>query len=749
MKSRIHRRANTHKHKLPLLHEIKIPDLAKSAILEKSLTDSRNAERRLPEAISELELLLKTIHPLSLLSIFSFYSNQATVDQQGRRKSFSINTSQHHVELLHAIILRIPIREWGKLPPLPSHMQNIFDILSEVAECFSISRMHKLGSIDGTALKSLLMQEKIRIHTQAVRNWGYFEHVLDISKGLLSPLDDRLQAVAGFAATDIVDIGRTLIATLEDRSRAHIASLKKIFQGPKKIDALLQRYYKEYPALSGSPQLLRSALPHDISYDAARIIIMSHLDLSHMEHMTFSADEIGKILGKNNTTIERALNAIALKPTELETYKIEYFFLSNPIWKKPAIALPNGYFVPAPQIILSHIHQIIHNIFEDHNLSGEFSDQRSKFLEQRTKSLFVSKFPTARVMSSIKWRNNDVEFETDLFVELDSVIFICESKSHRIPESALRGAPDRLKRVIEDIVVHPSEQSSRLEREILSAKRGRADSVSTVKPFKIDPSRVSKIIRISVTLEDFSILSSSEGELKEIGWIPRDHSLAPVIGLADLECIFHILDNVIELSDYLKRREYFQKSSYLLGDELDFLGTYLTTGFPIASDLTSPPRLALIGMSDPIDSYYQGREVGLVLPKPRSRISQLYRTIITHLAVHSPPGWMAIGLELLASANHQSQKSIERHLEKLKINVLRKYKVRGHNCALFFMSESNEDVLIGFYVFVSENNNFKLEMEEILKTKIKENNKKSGVIFGKDARKWNKPFVALMALGIF
>lgn len=188
------------------------------------------------------------------------------------------------------------------------------------------------------------------------------------------------------------------------------------------------------------------------------------------------------------------------------------------------------------------------------------------------------------------------------------------SDNHLTPQG-LRGAPDRVKRHVSDMVLYPSQQSARLATLITSAKEGDAAAEAIVRQIGIDPASVDQIIRISVTLDDFSVLSSAEADFKEIGWVPADHQLAPTITIADLICISDILDHPLTYLHYLGERIYLQKSFSLFGDELDFLGLYLITGFNIAGLREEDCIFSASGMSEPLDRYYISRDAGIPLPK--------------------------------------------------------------------------------------------------------------------------------------
>src|SRR5690606_15502349 len=128
-------------------------------------------------------------------------------------------------------------------------------------------------------------------------------------------------------------------------------------------------------------------------------------------------------------------------------------------------------------------------------------------------------------------------------------------------------------------------------------------------------------------------------DFKAVGWVPADHDLAPTILISDLGCITDILENPLQVLHYLAERSFFQKAFDLLGDELDFLGLYLVTGFNLAAMQRKDMRFVPSGMSAPLDRYYTSRDAGIRLPKPKMILRPTFARIIAHLADKRPSGW--------------------------------------------------------------------------------------------------------------
>ncbi len=97
---------------------------------------------------------------------------------------------------------------------------------------------------------------------------------------------------------------------------------------------------------------------------------------------------------------------------------------------------------------------------------------------------------------------------------IDKTILIVEGKSAALSAPGLRGAPERVKRHVRELILDPSEQSARLEAMIWRGKAGDPDASASLSPFGIDFGQTERVVRISVTLDDLSVLASSRTRIQ-------------------------------------------------------------------------------------------------------------------------------------------------------------------------------------------------------------------------------------------
>lgn len=701
--------------------------------------------------VAEFPSMLKTVKeqmtshdPLGIVASYAAYGLRSYVSDTGVEQQKGVQVLQHHAELLQAIILSIPLDQWGDKPVIPPVMQRVFDTVPKLTEAFQFQHMLKGDDVsDGTQKLVRSLQWRIGLHTHGVRNWGYFSDVVGFSKELFSPLDPAFRAHFQFAASDLVEILRVIVAEFERRQSEHFKTLKKVYTG-KNPRQIARHYFKYVPGLQGTPDEFVAAMP-GIDRKGMMAVIMSHFDLRLAERATFTAADLAALTGFSEIEITAALQAIALKPGDLGEAKAEYLFLGNPVWERPVVDLGELFFIPIPQMAFSHIHRIMDHLCAEAGLKDQLSEVRSRFLENKLEETFRHALPGADIRPSVKWTAGDQQFETDLLVVIDRTVIIAEAKSNRLTPEGLRGAPDRVRRHVTDMVLAPSLQSARLAQLIENARLGDPAAIQVMKETKLDQSRIDRVIRVSVTLDDLSVLTSAETDFKAVGWVPADHDLAPTILISDLGCITHILDNPLQALHYLAERSFFQKAFDLLGDELDFLGLYLVTGFNLAAIQQTGMRFVPSGMSAPLDRYYNGRDAGIKLPKPKMSLRPTFSQIIDHLANKRPPGWTTMGLHLLACADPSEQALAERKLKELRGIVRKYFRNPQHLNSLQIQPPEDRKARVLFFLFPEVMRaTMRTDMEQLAAEVLEDGKVEACVIFGRNIDKWDRPFEAVL-----
>jgi hypothetical protein len=329
------------------------------------------------------------------------------------------------------------------------------------------------------------------------------------------------------------------------------------------------------------------------------------------------------------------------------------------------------------------------------------SERRAKYLEEKIVQIVKRRFPESNTVSGVKWKDAEIEYETDLIAAIDSHIIIAEAKSGNISNPALRGAPARLKKHIEEILIAPNLQSKRLKNKIEEIISNQVWSDKLCYKLPTDIKNIHKIIRVSVSLEDFGSLQANVASLKETGWLPNDFDPCPTMNLADFETLFDFLEHPIQIIHYLERRQELEETIGYIGDELDLMGFYIGTLFNLG--YVSPEEEFFInGMSHPLDAYYNSRDIGIDIPKPQPKISPLFSAIMEQLEKRETPRWTEIGV-ILNRFSPDDQRKLARMIQDLKKNVRKYGMIDGHKNMAICVPSKPSRYSIGYVLYNSNN----------------------------------------------
>ncbi len=659
-----------------------------------------------PALINKMTTLLSHIDPIGILATTSSYALQVGVSRSGIQKRIGslAKINQHHIEIIQAFALSLPRARWGTKAPLPRDIQDAFDLSEEVSNAFFQRRYPEeidLSDKLGNEIRSL--QEGLRLHTQIVRNWGYFSHVVRIIRDLYSNFDDYAKNNIGLTIVEIVELMVLIIREVEKRSSDRRRLLHRVLRerNPKKM---MRAYNKINPHFTGSADETIRALSHLI-HDRRHVasFILSHWDLTLPNAFTFKLDDLVRMSGLEKASIVNVAQKLSVVPGALAEHNLEFFFLDNPVWSRPLIALSETeIFVPLPQMFFSFAHKAIEQLLGEAK-SDEIARRRAEFLEQEVAKRFSAALPDAKHARNFKWCDGDRTFETDLIIEYDVHVFIVEAKSGAISSSALRGAPERAKRHIQELVLHPSVQSERLQQIIWQAKEGDEAARVLIGGLGLNLERLKEVIRVSCTLYDLTPFLNFERQFQEIGWVPKDHSVAVTLNIADLGCVLDILPD-FHLPNYFSERNRLQSKLAIFGDELDWLGLYLGTGFNFSSLEEDGTHIAISGMSEKVDRYYNGIDAGLPESKPQPRLAPLWAAALKHLASRRFPGWTKAAVNLLQAASFDEQKDVEAGFWKIcgSLNNKKVWMKENHTCCIIVTPPPAKNTIVAFYAFPPE-----------------------------------------------
>lgn len=329
----------------------------------------QNYEKEFNESLAKLIRHINEYHPLHLLSILSVYGLFKGMTKSGKiSKKENINSiSQAHVELIQALVLMIPSAEVSFLPVPPYIVQKIWDLTIPLSNAFSQKRLVQIQNTKSEQQKAILfLQERVRRHTQMVRNWGYYKRVIQIIKELYCPLDSLYLNKIGLSATELIQTFEYLVTRMESSINRHWQRLKPVFKA-RSIEEAIRVYYKSFPDIQDSPEkLIAHCQEQKIPLKGVFSFILSHSDLRLIDMFKFSIAELTSNTGIEQERLDKGLSELSLQFGDLKDKNPEHFFMDNPIWTKPLIKLMDGtYFCSIPLIFFSFSFNIMDGFLAD------------------------------------------------------------------------------------------------------------------------------------------------------------------------------------------------------------------------------------------------------------------------------------------------------------------------------------------------------------------------------------------------
>lgn len=709
----------------------------------------KSNQEKFPLLLSKVAEILKSYDPLHIISTLSMYGLTGGMTAGGKMRPHTREKefNQSHVELVQALSLQISEDSLKAKPADPDILQTLFDVLPELGQAFALQRLVSIEQDKTEQQKSIqLLQEHLRLHTQNVRNWGYFHKVINISKSLYAPLDVLFENQLGISATALISVFEDHLKEMERFATARMLTFRKIFAEPT-VEGIIRQYYLHNPQFEDSPdKMIEFAKQHELSIEQIKFLTFTHSELRLTDAFSLKAKDAATKLNISSSALSTVLDKLSLSFGSTTSDKPEYFFLDNPVWTKPLIKRGHGiYYCAMPQLFFSFIFQVFDQLAKDDaNLRTALQDRRAEFLEKEIVRLFSAAFPGAEYTFNYRWQEENVEYENDLIIRIDSHLLLIEAKSGSISWPALRGAPDRAKRHVEELLIEPSNQSYRLEAKILEALSRPAYRDILLPNFPISLDMVRNVLRLSVTLEDFGVLQSNLHLVKDAGWIAGEHPLAACILLADLEIVLDILEPTAQKIHYIKRRSELEANMKYAGDELDLLGFYLLTGFNVGDAEFDGHPLFLNSLSSKVDDYYIALDHGIQRDKPKMKLSKWWRDICERLEDRDFHQWSDVAIILL-KFSYTEQKSAELAFKKIRKNVLKNWRQENHRSTVVLTPNIHGSDALAFYAFRDREKEYRQErMANIASQVFNNKHVQRCVIMGVNIDKNHYPYSSLL-----
>jgi len=641
-----------------------------------------HAQEQFPGLLDELEAAVRKFDPIRLLSAMAFYGPSGIGMDEWATDSPIL---QCHLELVQALALRRTREELGARPPLPDEVEEVHTLVQAVNRAFSRKRAAGLDASASVEERlRFLTLETIRWDTQAIRGWGYTDQIASLVRAVCAPFEGAAEETLGVRLASVVEMYSRVVQIAADRISAHIRRLSPVFRA-NSIKSAVDRFVHSFPEFAPlTDELLDAMRSNRVPLADAKLRLYAVADIRLAELYQFTDTDFADAYPGpvDAAALKSLLDKWSLSFGDLADTDPSKFLLGNPIWTRPFVRLPTGeLFIPNLNGVHSFIWELIECLLQPYpGLLERYEKARPRVLESQLRRLLTEAFPGAKIMANSLWTDpsDGEERETDLIVQISSYLLIFEAKSGGVTASARRGAPERLKRTLKDLLVAPALQAARL-RDYLLANPG-AHRFRSAKGGvnEFDTSTTQHIVPVSVLLEPLASLQNRVAQLRDAGFIASSDAMAVTFTLPDLETVFSILEGTAQKLHYLVRRAEFEQVAEFIGDELDLLGCYLETGFHLG-EATSDHRFVLTGLSRSVDAYFM-QEGRRAVAKPQLRLTPWWRSMLNEVEKNKPDQWTELGFALL-QVSYEDQVRFEREFRRLRQRV-RRYRDRsGHEDA--------------------------------------------------------------------
>ena len=702
------------------------PDERKRVLAEIGIESAKKFE----ESRSKLLEILEKHDAINLLSVMAAYGLTVTVGDGGVNQE-KTQLQQAHVEICQALALSIPAEKLQKQLADPQVVQEAWDAVTTLLDCLHYREIAPKDEKPDDELAIELIQQRMRGNTQLVRNWGFLTQVKTISRELYSPFDDAVADKFGFTISTAFELFEHLMQSVEDANTVRFQILAKL-HGIKSKTALVDRYHEIIGADADQIAAFKDEFDlNKISRKQLFFMMMSHLDLRMHTQYEFVPNTVAESMGIEVDVCRAMFEEFSHDFGALAESNPEHLYLSNPIWTRPIIrADEDCFYCVLPQLFFSFIIPTLERLIASVDKVG-LSDRRAEYLEAKITEIIGRRFPESNTETNFKWKDGDTEYETDVITFIDSHIIIFEAKSGKISDPALRGAPDRIRKHLDEILIAPNIQSKRLQEKLDALIRDPDSDVGLRDSLPVAIANIHKVLRVSVSLEDFGSIQANISLLEPTGWLPDDFSPCPTMTLADFETLFDFLEHPVQIVHYLERRQELEGTVNFVGDELDLMGWYAGTLFDLG-DIDAEKDVVISGMSSPLDVYYNSKDAGVDVAKPKPMISGLFQRIFEQLESRRTPRWTEIGV-ILNRFSPDIQLELEINLARIRKNVRKEWDKDGHENMLILNPSKSSEHALAFVLFCDANVDRKDEFRDYAaQSALEPEHVKQALIIGKN-----------------
>lgn len=675
-------------------------DVEQKTLMENMADSVENLTADIEQRAKSVEIQLQEYDTFTVLGALTLQNHVTNPDTY---KEYSHPGKSFVSEYATLLALKQPYSEgthyFVDLPVLHKLQEDIEHIF--MSTCWLEAGKYARRKVNaGKALEDPTKLEEIRswmyTHELAVRNPAYEHHHHEMLRGLFQPIENDLLKLVGFSIDDALAISRTISNRMDrlfserlQKARECMKSTKDIVRKARRCGSIpvdeaarleedvlsLHQYYSE---LSRRP-------PEEVDR-FLKSATLAWLFVGAEDICSFTVNDLAE---ESTVPRERISAFLALMSMELGFLPADFDFIpspTHPLRERPFVHHDERYLASAPMLIDWATQPAFETALKGRGGATwqRYQKQRHDYVLSRTVEILQKLMPGAVIGTNLLYfsnGDNSRQAEIDAIAVYDGIAFLVEVKGADITAPARRGAPDRLRRDLEEVIAKSHAQALRAKDCIVDGQETVFRKCDCGSDFVLPP-EIRDIIMISVSLATIGHLTALLHADSDIGFF-KNGEYSWVVSIYDLIVIGDMIELPPMFTHYVKRRVYTAHKGFLEAhDELDLFGYYLKEGLytdDIAAELeTGPgtPRMSLLSYTGQFDEYYsyQFGSRKKRAEKPAQNLPYKMKKMIERLENSGLPGRVEVAMAMLDLC-HETRMYFLKGIEKVQRISLRERRI--------------------------------------------------------------------------
>lgn len=571
-------------------------------------------------------------------------------------KEWESDRSTAHIEYLAMQALPRSLDEPQELDPLLSEaltteaIQIARDLFEAEAQLVMLTRAEQPESVSDQTQQ---YRDRTRLESMSVRGSAYAEHSRAVLLGTLGRTDADCARLLHFTAKQALEITTAIL----DVTNARLGPRVEEALDARK-DMLRQLPRQRRKGVDGPvPDWIVAMKPSE-SRKWVDIITRVWIYSEARQLATVTAIEIADASGVTEPSVAAFLDAFSCPASAYNENHHRFPVGAHPLTSTPIIQVRGGYILPVASSMLEALRPRMEDLLQqaEDGAWTRYLKRRAEFVEEEAVRRLSDALPGATGSTGLKWKSTSDESDLDGLVAVDDFSLRIQAKAGRMHAATRRGAPDRMKKNLAELIKEASRQHSALGTALASESAssiglGKYRTALEEAPFQIE---------VIICLDDVTVWSTQSQKLREIDVLPSDRPIPWILSLTDLMAVTDLLDGA-QLLLYIIRRLRLEAIGKLVAhDELDWVGHFIDQGLyfeDIFNGPNAPDEYRLTTFTEQIDSWYFTRDGSRTTPapKPRQPVPPRLGALLRRLENERPAHWTIASMSLLMGNDESRQ----------------------------------------------------------------------------------------------